>query len=277
MVRGRPVPTALTLLALATALAFGAAAARAASAIPTIYVAYALNCTFTITDDSGRTVSSIAPGAYQVQVTTPIPFAAEDPSQTDFTACKGNVQFQLSGPGVGIATTLDDGDGGFEQFTATFKPSSTYTAQDNNQPSVARGVFTTTATGTPPTASLPSGSGGTPTGTKPTVSHDIAGSAVVPFRGNLAATVDASGRLALTSKGKPVGTLTAGLYTVAVVDRSATKGFTIQKLKASAIALTAAGYKGTHVKTLDLKAGQWIFFSPGGLKNYFIVVAAPNG
>jgi len=30
------------------------------------------------------------------------------------------------------------------------------------------------------------------------------------------------------------------------------------------------------VKTLDLKAGQWIFFSPGGLKNYFIVVAAPN-
>ena len=274
--RGRPVPTILTLLAIAAALALNAPTVLAASAIPTVYVAYAMNCTFTITDDSGKTVSSIAPGAYQVQVTTPIPFAAEDPSQTDFTACKGFAQFQLSGPGVSVYTTLDDGDGGFEQFTATFKPSSTYTAQDNNQPTVAHGVFTTTATGTPPTPSLPTGSGGSSTGVKPTVSHDIAGSAVVPFRGNLAATVDAAGRLALTSKGKPVGTLTAGLYTFAVVDKSATSGFTIQKLKASAIALTAVGYKGTHVKTIDLKAGQWIFFSPGGKKSYFIVVAASS-
>jgi hypothetical protein len=272
--RGRPVPTTLMLFALAAALALGPAAARAASAIPTIYVEYAMNCTFTITDDSGKTVSSIAPGAYQVQVTTPRPFAAEDPSQTDFTACKGSVEFQLSGPGVSIATTLDDGDGGFDQFTATFKPSSTYTAQDNNQPSVARGVFTTTATGAPPTPSLPSGSGGSATGTKPTVSRDIAGSAVVPFRGNLVASVDAAGRLALMSKGKPVGTLKAGLYTFAVVDKSATSGFTIQRLKASGIALTAVGYKGTHVRTVDLKTGQWIFFSPGGKKNYFIVVAA---
>ena len=45
----------------------------------------------------------------------------------------------------------------------------------------------------------------------------------------------------------------------------------IQKLKASAITLTGVAYKGTHVKTLNLKAGQWTFFSPSGTKNYFIV------
>jgi hypothetical protein len=47
----------------------------------------------------------------------------------------------------------------------------------------------------------------------------------------------------------------------------------IQKLKSSAIDLTSVGYKGTHVKTVNLKAGQWTFFSPSGKKNYFIVVA----
>jgi hypothetical protein len=272
----RPVPTLLTLLSLAMALVPGAATARAASAIPTVYVQYAMNCTFAITDDAGKTVSSIAPGAYQVEVTTPIPFAAEDPQPNDFTACKGFVQFQLTGPGVSIYTTLDDGDGGFDKFTATFKASSTYTAQDLNQPPVAHGGFTTTATGSPPTPSLPAGSGGSSTGAKPTVSHDIVGSAVVPFEGTLAATVDTAGRLALERKGKSVGTLKAGLYTFTVVDKTATGGFAIQKLKAAATTLTSVGYKGTHVVSITLKPGQWTFFSPGGHKNYFIVVAASS-
>jgi hypothetical protein len=261
----------LTLLLLAAP-----ATARAASAIPTVYVQYAMNCTFAITDDTGKTVSSIAPGAYQVEVTTPIPFAAEDPSPNDFTACKGFVQFQLTGPGVSVYTTLDDGDGGFYKFTATFKAGSTYIAQDNNQPSVAHGAFTTTATGSPSTPALPGGSGGSSTGVKPTVSHDIVGSSVVPFQGSLAATVDTAGRLALKRKGKPVGILKAGLYTFTVIDKSATSGFAIQKLKTAATTLTSVGYKGMHVASITLKAGQWTFFSPGGHPNYFIVVAASS-
>jgi hypothetical protein len=269
----------LALLTLAVLLAPGLALgrARADSALPTLYVAYAMNCTFTIVDDAGKAVSSIVPGYYQVQVTTPVPFASETVTENhDFTACKGSVQFQLTGPGVNLATTLDDGDGAFYQFTATFKAGATYTAQDNNQPLVARAVFTTTATGSPSSPALPAGSGGSSTA-KPTVSHDIAGSAVVPFEGNLAATIDAAGKLALEEKGKAVGTLTAGLYTFTVVDMSATRGFTIQRVargvKSSAIALTGVGYKGTHAKTIDLKAGQWTFFSPGGKKTYFISVA----
>ena len=80
-----------------------------------------------------------------------------------------------------------------------------------------------------------------------------------------------AGKLALKTKGKSVNTLRAGLYTFTVVDQSAKRGFSIEKLKANAIALTGVGYKGTHIKTVNLKAGQWTFFSPGVPKTYFIV------
>ena len=36
------------------------------------------NCTFSITDDSGRRVSSIPPGTYQVSIRTPVSFAEVD-------------------------------------------------------------------------------------------------------------------------------------------------------------------------------------------------------
>ena len=61
------------------------------------------------------------------------------------------------------------------------------------------------------------------------------------------------------------------MYTFTVVDKSATSGFAIQKLKANSLTLTGVAYKGTHVATINLKAGQWTFFSPSGTKNYFIV------
>jgi hypothetical protein len=75
----------------------------------------------------------------------------------------------------------------------------------------------------------------------------------------------------LTTKGKPVGNLKAGLYTFTVRDNSTKRGFSIQRLKSTEIDLTGVGYKGTHVKTVNLKAGQWMFFSPSGKKYYFIV------
>jgi hypothetical protein len=48
----------------------------------------------------------------------------------------------------------------------------------------------------------------------------------------------------LTTKGKPVSTLKAGLYTFTVHDNSARRGFSIQKVKSGAIDLTGVGYKG---------------------------------
>ena len=134
-----------------------------------------MNCTFTITDDDGTRVSSIAPGTYQIQVSSPVVFAAVDLSGiNDFTACKSFVQFQLTGPGVNLVTTLQDGDEDKDVFTETFQPSSTYTARDLNQPSVARAVFTTTASGIAERAGSPSTSSGS--SGKGTPSVDIVGS-----------------------------------------------------------------------------------------------------
>jgi hypothetical protein len=269
----RRFSTLIALLVAAAALV--PAADSRVSVLPTLYVDYTMSCTFTILDDSGKKVTSIAPGTYQVQVQTPVTFGAVDLSGiTDMTACQSFVQFQLTGPGVNLSTTLGDGDSAFALLPGTaFQANATYTAVDLNQPSVARVAFTTAATGsaTGPAGTATSSSSKS-SASKGSSQPSLVGSAVVPFRGLLAGSIDTGGALALKTKGKPVGTLKSGLYTFTVHDDSVKSGFSIQKLKASAIALTGAAYKGTHVKTVQLKAGQWTFFSPGGRKNYFIVV-----
>ena len=132
---------------------------------PTLYVQYAMNCTFTIVDESGKTISAIPPGTYEVEVSTPIMFKLVNTNNlapNDFTGCKGWVQFQLTGPGVNLATTLTTGCDANDFFPAqTFQPNSTYTAQDNNQPSVAHMTFTTLPAGGPgpPTPVGPYGAG----------------------------------------------------------------------------------------------------------------------
>ena len=133
-------------LGLAAAALGLIAVGSAQAAKPTIYVNYTIGCTFTITDDSGKAVTAIPAGDYQILVRTPGSFGGVDLSGTyDMTACKGAVDFRLTGPGVSIATTLDDGDGDSDFLYTTFMPSSTYTAVDNHQPTVARATFTTTA------------------------------------------------------------------------------------------------------------------------------------
>jgi hypothetical protein len=129
--------------ALAIGSAGGAEGARLAT-VQTLYVNYTMNCTFTITDGAAGPVTSLAPGTYLVEVNTPVVFGGVD-GGSDMTACNGYVQFQLTGPGVDLSTTLDDGDEQEESQVAIFQPSSTYTAQDNNQPSVAVSTFTTLA------------------------------------------------------------------------------------------------------------------------------------
>jgi hypothetical protein len=271
--RVSPVPTSIVVFGLAAAFLLALPSARAAGVLPTLYFNYSMNCTFRFTDDSGKVPGTISPGTYQIEISTPGPFGLPDLSGiTDMTACQGAVNFRLTGPGVKLFTDLEYGDQTFEHYSETFQPGATYVAQDDHQPAVARAVFTTAATGSAASVPSSSSSSSSTSAGKGTVQKQIVGSSVVPFRGTLAATVDTTGKLALTTKGKSVGTLKAGLYTFTVHDDSTKSGFTIEKLKASAIALTGVGYKGTHVKTINLKAGQWTFFSPDGKKNYFIVV-----
>jgi hypothetical protein len=266
--------------ACAAAVVPAGGARQADTVLPTLYVSYTMNCTFTITGDNGARVSSIAPGTYQVFVTTPEVFADVDLTGVfDMTACKSFTQFQLTGPGVALSTTLQDGDEDKDLLKATFQPGGTYTAVDLNQPLVARAVFSTTATGAAgavasPTTSSSSGKG--------TTQADIVGSGVkpsatastAPLRGTLVATVSAAGAPKLTFKGKGVTTLKAGRYTFSVSDRSAKGGFILQQIKQGAITVTGVPFVGKRRVTLNLKAGQWFFYPTFvGAKTYFVVTA----
>jgi hypothetical protein len=244
----------------------------ASAAFPTLYVNYSMNCTFTITDDTGKAVTSITPGTWQVAVSTPGSFGGVDlTGKNDMTACKGSIDFKLTGPGVNLATTLNDGDGSYDMLSGNFAASSTYVAVDGNQPSVARAQFSTSASGT--TAGTAGGSsssggasssGGTSGGTK---------SATV---GSLAGTVGSNGTLKLTYKGKAVTTLKPGKYTVTVVDTSTHSGFILHGK--SSIAISPGPFVGKKTLVVDLKTGQWYFASTsGGKKTYFVVTAGLSG
>jgi hypothetical protein len=188
--------------------------------------------------------------------------------------------FQLSGPGVLVQTPIDNGTGAAANFTVTFQASSTYVAQDLNQP-LSRITFTTPATGAAASVNVPSS---TATAAKPTSSTDVIGSktsssstktSTVVDRGTLAGIVSATGKLTLSFDGKPVTEIKAGRYTVSVVDKSRTSGFTIQQVSKLPTTVTGVSFVGKRSATLVLSAGQSLFYpSFAGKKSYFLVVAA---
>ncbi len=255
-----------------------AGARTSSSADPQLDVTYAMNCTFTITSVTGQPVTSIAPGDYQIQITTPIVFADIDLSGTlgdpsNMTACRSFVQFQLTGPGVNLYNDLQEGDEDYELLNATFAPSSTYTAVDNNQPTVARVVFSTTAGGTPQTSVNPEGVGlGASAGTQ---SQDIVGSdtANATLRGSLDATVYASGKLSLTHNGNNLPTLKSGKWNFSIDDESKKAGFDVQILNGKTQTVSSASHVGSNDVTVTLKPGRWFYFSPGGKKTTFFVTS----
>jgi hypothetical protein len=80
----------LRIVGVAAALALASAFATSASAaavLPTLYVDYSTNCTFVIVDDSGKQISQIAPGTYQVQLNEPQPLIANGSANTSGPAC----------------------------------------------------------------------------------------------------------------------------------------------------------------------------------------------
>ena len=191
--------------------------------LPTLYVNYTDQCTFTVVNDAGQQVTSIAPGRYEINISTPIMFRLLAPggpsgNPNDFTGCNGYIQFQMTGPGVNVASTLDNGCTSNAVVGAwTFQPSSTYTLVDLNQPAVTKMTLTTLASGTPqqPTTSPYDATSG-----KGTLSTDIVGSdATHSPRGILQGNLAANGKLTLTLKGNPVSKLQSGRYTFTIVDR----------------------------------------------------------
>jgi hypothetical protein len=246
---------ALIIVSAAVALA---AASGAGAAQPSLYATYSPSCTFTWTGDNGAAVTSLPPGAYDVVITTPFAFG-------DGMASCLYVQFDLSGPGVDLTTDLGQGDAEIEQYTINLQPGATYTVQDDGRTAQTRRTFTVASSGTG--SSQPSGKvTGSP-------SVDLAGSAVLPFRGALDAIVYKTGRLSLTRNGKKVTSLKTGRWTFSVDDESPTSGFSVQVLKGKAKAVTSKAYVGNQDVTLTLKPGRWVFFSPGGAETTFFVVS----
>jgi hypothetical protein len=285
-VRVRLISTLIAVLAVAAfVVSSGNAGSRASGqpALPTLYVNYTMNCTFSIADDLGRPVTQIAPGSYQVEVITPIMFKLAVPggpgvdniAPNDYTGCKGWVQFQLTGPGVNLSTTLESGCDAFLVLPAqTFKPGATYNAQDLNQPSVAHASFTVATSGTPVVPKSPY----TATSGKGTTQAELAGSGAVQFRGTLGATLSAKGTPMLTTKGKPVSILKSGSYKFAINDQDATGSFNIRRIKTDgslfkADVLTGVTFIGKHSPTITLKPGHWTYFSGHGAVHNFLVVS----
>jgi hypothetical protein len=265
----RAVALAATL-GLAAALV-GSGSTATPQSYPTLYVVYAMNCTFQIVNDSGQAVTSIAPGTYQVDVRTPIAFGTvplANMGTTDFTACKGFPQFQLTGPGVNLFTTMTAGCEADKTFPETFQPSATYVATDQNQPTVARGTFTTLGSGTPQAPATP----GTAWGGKTQSSQDLVGSGAV--RGTVSGTLATNGALTLKLSGKVVSTLATGRYTFAILDKSPKAGFTIIGPKGTIPTnVTGSSFVGKKTRTLNLTPGRWTYYSSGLRHFYYIVVS----
>ena len=104
-------------------------------------------------------------------------------------------------------------------FPATFQAGQSYTAQDLNQPSVTRTVFSIATSGS---ATVPPPIIGTGKGS---VEDPLVGSGV--SKATLTATLSAKGALTLTNKGKPVTSLPAGRYSFSLLDKDPKAGLTI--------------------------------------------------
>ena len=247
----------MTIRSALAAIAVALAAAPGAQAVfPSLYVTYKTDdCTIRFTNDAGANVTTIAPGTYQIVIATSDPYGVF--GETDgLRACKGFVQLRLSGPGVSVYTTLDYGDGTSEIYPATFQPGATYTLQDDNNIAGTRRSITVATSGS---ASLPPANGTT--------------SAGPDFRGTLHGIVAHNGRLSLRRNGKAVTSLKSGRYTFSVDDQSTKQGFRVEVVKGKAQTITSARYVGWQQVTLSLSPGRWSYFTPGGAKTAFVVVA----
>ena len=260
---------AATLLSLLLLAGGGATAARSASVTPTIYFDYSMNCTFVIENDSGQTISSIAPGNYIVDVRTPVAFGTIPRNYTDMTACRGMAQFQLTGPGVNFSTTLTAGCEADYVTTLTFQPGATYVAQDLNQPSVARASFTVLTSGTPGTVNATYGSAA---GGKGSTNDSIVGSGLTTTIGTLVGTLQSNGKPTLTKGGKPVTTLVHGRYAFTITDKSTKLGFgLLGPRNHSTDQLTKPAFVGRRTVTVNLVAGRWTYLGNVRVVRTFLV------
>lgn len=112
--------------------------------VPSIYVTYNDNCTFSMSADGGFTMTSssppgptLPPGVFQILVLMPNPPAG-------YTC--GTPNFSIVGPGVDSGTQFPGQATLVNQILPALQPSSTYVAEDASNPGGTRLYFSTSAT-----------------------------------------------------------------------------------------------------------------------------------
>jgi hypothetical protein len=251
----------------AALLSVSPAALGRSAANPTIRVQFSLNGTIAVTGPTGAPLGTtsgsptvIPAGYYTVLLLGP-------------GGCAVIPYFELRGPGENIANNLTEGELDNDSVNAFFQPNSTYTWRNRDVPgSVFTFVTSSEVQGTAPPVSGPKGNQA-PNHTT-VKSTDFVGSDILPFRGTLTAAVNSAGRLSLAYKGKSIGRLNAGRYTIAVTDRSTTSGFTLQKGKRAPLNITGRTFVGKHSAKVDLTPGKWVFTPISGKQAYTISVVS---
>jgi hypothetical protein len=244
----RAASLAALLAAAALAGAVAGVDAGAATVLPSIYVDYGDDCTFTMHADGGLSLTSatapgttIPPGTYQVVLRVP----------QNAPSCP--LQFQLQGPGVQLSWNFG-GEALGAEVTETLQPASTYVATDLRNPTSLRAVFTTAASGSSSTLVTPTPS--TATG-KGQTSSDLVGSAISAYRGVLDVSLAPAGRVALTVHGRAVARLKAGRYDLRLDDESARGGLALAKAGAHTVTLSGVRFVGRRTARVVLTAGTW--------------------
>jgi len=207
----------------------------------------------------------LAPGTYATVVISEVPEFRDDYHM-----------FHLTGPGVNLQTDLLAGDERAEPHTVLLQPNSVYTFRDERNLALGSIVFSTSGAGTGVSSSSGSSGGGssgggTTSNTPVTSNDDAVGSKVLRNQGSLAGSVTTAGKLTLRFKGKIVGALKAGRYTISVLDETSHAAFVLQQLRKQPITVSSKAHVGRSTKTVKLTPGQWMFYSSPGKKTFFIV------
>ena len=207
----------------------------------------------------------IAPGTYAAVISSEVPEFRDDYHM-----------FHLTGPGVNLQTDLLAGDERSEPHTVSLQPNSTYTFRDERNLALGSIVFSTSGAGTAVSSGGSSGGGsssggGTTSNTPVTSNKDTVGSKILRNQGSLAGGVTTTGKLTLSFKGKAVGSIKAGRYTVTVLDETSKAAFVLQQLRKQPVTMSSKAHVGRSTKTVKLTPGQWMFYSSPGKKTFFIV------
>lgn len=255
------MPNRIALILLAAVAVFVAAPVAGGSnaafpGIPSIYVTYNDDCTFSMTADGGFTFTSstppgptLPPGVYQILV------LMGNPPQG--YPCTTPV-FTLSGPGVDSITTFPQQATLDNHVLPALQPSSTYMAYDQNAPAATRVYFTTSATGSS-SSLLPASQ--TQQAGKGSSQADIVGSGITPVVGTLHAAISPVGLATLSLGGRKVETLKAGRYSLRVADLSRHSGLVLRKSGRQAETITTRAFKGTKTVKLTLTSGSWSIYA----------------